>query len=73
MTVWPSGLRRWLKAPVCKGVGSNPTAVTLAVQSSCLVHPIDLPLLEELLWGLRDLNAKCRGAAGRESPGKGPS
>ena len=28
-TVWPSGLRRWLKAPVRKGVGSNPTAVTL--------------------------------------------
>ena len=26
-TVWPSGLRRWLKAPVRKGVGSNPTAV----------------------------------------------
>ena len=26
-TVWPSGLRRWLQAPVCKGVGSNPTAV----------------------------------------------
>jgi hypothetical protein len=30
MTVWPSGLRRWLKAPFRKGVGSNPTAVTLA-------------------------------------------
>ena len=30
MTVWPSGLGRWLKAPVRKGVGSNPTAVTLA-------------------------------------------
>ena len=30
MTVWPSGLRRWLKAPVRKGVGSNPTAVTLS-------------------------------------------
>ena len=29
MTVWPSGLRRWLQAPVRKGVGSNPTAVTL--------------------------------------------
>ena len=29
-TVWPSGLRRWLKAPFRKGVGSNPTAVTLA-------------------------------------------
>ena len=26
-TVWPSGLRRWLKAPVRKGVSSNPTAV----------------------------------------------
>ena len=24
-----SGLRRWLQAPVRKGVGSNPTAVTL--------------------------------------------
>ena len=27
-TVWPSDLRRWLQAPVRKGVGSNPTAVT---------------------------------------------
>ncbi len=27
-TVWPSGLRRWLQAPVRKGVGSNHTAVT---------------------------------------------
>ena len=27
-TVWPSGLRRWLKAPFRKGVGSNPTTVT---------------------------------------------
>ena len=30
MTVWPSGLRRWLQAPVRKGVGSNPTAVILS-------------------------------------------
>ena len=29
-TVWQSGLRRWLKAPVRKGVGSNPTAVSQA-------------------------------------------
>ena len=29
-TVWPSGLRRWLQAPVRKGVGSNPTAVMVA-------------------------------------------
>ena len=28
MTVWPSGLRRWLQAPVRKGVGSKSTAVT---------------------------------------------
>ena len=26
-TLWPSGLRRWLKAPVRKAVGSNPTGV----------------------------------------------
>ena len=29
-TVWPSGLRRWLQAPVRTGVGSNPTAVSFA-------------------------------------------
>ena len=29
-TVWPSGLRRWLKAPLRKGVGSNPAAVTFS-------------------------------------------
>ena len=28
-TVWLSGLMRWIKAPVRKGVGSTPTAVTL--------------------------------------------
>ena len=33
MTVWPSGLRRWLQAPVRKGVGSNPTAVINAIYS----------------------------------------
>ena len=26
--LWPSGLRRWLQAPVRKGARSNPTAVT---------------------------------------------
>ena len=31
-TVWPSGLRRWLKAPVRKGVGSNPTGVIILGQ-----------------------------------------
>ena len=33
-TVWPSGLRRWLQAPVRKGVGSHPTAVTFS--NDCL-------------------------------------
>ena len=36
-TVWPSGLRRWLQAPVRKGVGSNPTAVISAAQ---LLHTV---------------------------------
>ena len=36
-TVWPSGLRRWLQAPVRKGVGSNPTAVILR---SCTPGPL---------------------------------
>ena len=34
LTVWPSGLRRWLQAPVRKGVGSNPTAVICASLST---------------------------------------
>jgi hypothetical protein len=28
-TLWPRGLRRWLKVPFRKGVGSEPTGVTL--------------------------------------------
>ena len=36
MTGWPSGLRRWLQAPVRKGVGSNPTAVILICFASDL-------------------------------------
>ena len=35
MTVWPSGLRRWLQAPVRKGVGLNPTDVTCYAASLC--------------------------------------
>ena len=36
-TVWPSGLRRWLQAPVRKGVGSNPTAVILCKRHAALL------------------------------------
>ena len=45
MTVWPSGLRRWLQAPVRKGVGSNPTAVSLRTNDSvlsCTLTVLDL-------------------------------
>ena len=37
MTVWPSGLRQWLKAPFRKGVGSNPTAV---IRFACARIPL---------------------------------
>jgi hypothetical protein len=43
-TAWPSGLRRWLQAPVRKGAGSNPAAVTFV----CV----------ELLGGLRLQNSE---------------
>ena len=36
MTVWPSSLRRWLKAPFRKGAGSNSTAVILPCEHA---HP----------------------------------
>ena len=29
MVIWPSGVRRWLQAPIPKGVGSSPIAVAL--------------------------------------------
>ena len=49
MTVWPSGLRRWLQAPVRKGVGSNPTAVSAvrtARSYSVLDHYAKVPRKE---------------------------
>ena len=42
MTVWPSGLRRRLKAPFRKGVGSNPTAVNAALSEHA--HNIMAPV-----------------------------
>ena len=44
MTVWPSGLRRWLQAPVRKGGGSNPTAV---IGHDLAASKQDLSLREE--------------------------
>ena len=43
-TVWPSGLRRWLQAPVRKGVGSNPTAVKLHINAFLSVLRSSPPL-----------------------------
>ena len=45
MTVWPSGLRRWLKAPFRNGVGSTPTAVN-HVCSVCVPQTIAVPRLK---------------------------
>ena len=47
MTVWPSGLRRWLQAPVRKGVGPNPTAVNVGAcrPSPTLMTVTPLPFL----------------------------
>ena len=42
-TLWPSGLRRWLKAPVRKGVGSNPTAVKNSNGSTTMANPKGIP------------------------------
>ena len=39
-TVWPSVLRRWLKAPFRKGVGSNPTAVTFKLPQNAFYKRI---------------------------------
>ena len=39
-TLWPSGLRRWLQAPVRKGVGSNPTGVIWRSPTSSFLSPV---------------------------------
>ena len=56
--VWPSGLRRWLKAPVRKGIGSNPTAVSFAQciklgprdEAKSNNHSISGRMMEEIRW-----------------------
>ncbi len=47
LTVWPSGLRRWLQAPLRKGVGSNPTAVIFIFW-----HPLRTRItFHDSVWG----------------------
>ncbi len=49
-TVWPSGLRRWLQAPVRKGVGSNPTAVTASAAGAGALLMFSLALAGTETW-----------------------
>jgi hypothetical protein len=54
-TLWPSGLRRWLKAPVRKGVGSNPTGVMIYI-----VLALWRSLRRNITWCCRAFSAKAR-------------
>ena len=50
-TVWPSGLRRWLKAPFRKDVGSIPTAVTPTHQTDrCRWSQATPPFFSFCFW-----------------------
>ena len=54
-TLWPSGLRRWVQAPVRKGVGLNPTAVikgSLAEQAPYGDRTHDHTLTKRMLYQL---------------------
>ena len=52
-TVWPSGLRRWRKAPFRKGVGSNPTAVICHLKRR----------VQSLAWGEARVSSFLRDSA----------
>ena len=65
-TLWPSGLRRWLKAPVRKGVGSNPTGVMFktcaskaAAQNWCVGHRMCVCCCSFVCFGLRGCVARA--------------
>ena len=60
-TLWPSGLRRWLKAPFRKGVGSNPTgviftklpdSVLLLNQHMCDIENLRIEAAVQVFWEL---------------------
>ena len=56
-TVWPSGLRRWLKAPFRKGAGSNPAAVILLKTATYWHTQISTPIAMECKISLRSVVA----------------
>jgi len=57
MTVWPSGLRRWLQAPVRKGVGSNVLcSMSYVAEAVKLQHAEFLGLNMSCCWWPMALN-----------------
>ena len=66
-TTWPSGLRRWLQAPVRKGMGSNPTAFCyVADPSQKMFYRRTLEEKDVRPWnpcktqsGVKPLNIQC--------------
>ena len=72
-TVWPSGLRRCVKAAVRKSVGSNPTAVKLILRltSSTSMFSGATGIYAMTVWpsGLR----RCVKAAVRKGVGSNPT
>jgi hypothetical protein len=73
MTVWPSGLRRWLQAPVRKGVGSNPTAVNLQTGPEAIPFrkPADSAACDSPAPPRTPIGSSCARAMGMQRPGRG--
>ena len=64
-TVWPSGVRRWLKAPVRKGVGSNPTAVISLIAACGRPRPLYAFLVVDKQMVLLGLEPRSFGSDGK--------
>ena len=67
MTVWPSGLRRCVKAAVRKGVGSNPTAVILCEISSTTISRSASLKMALAVWSSGMIPASGAGGPGFDS------
>ena len=60
---WPSGLRRWLKAPFRKSMASSPTLVVVACDLSP-PSPTRSPAAQQQTRMARPIFGSCAGAAG---------
>ena len=70
-TNWPSGLRRWLQAPVLKGVGSNPTAVTFRPRPISSFFGVRATMC--VARSLPHFHPSTQNTFGPDSPGQAPS